>query len=140
MTGWAYLSREDNVFASGQSEFLEICDFVYEQGRLHRSELVLVAESFMIGPQTVKNTQAPWSLEVIGVARYVSQHFTKRDLVLQAPASAKRFASDARLKHMDWYKPGKGHANDASRHLLTVLANRGWLPTEELRKLAEVIG
>jgi hypothetical protein len=140
MTGWAMLDRQDGVFSSGEMEFLEMCDFIAQQANTHKAELVLVAESFIIGPQTIKNTQAPWSLEMIGVIRYFSQRYTGRDLVLQAPASAKRFASDARLKHMGWHKPGKGHANDASRHLLTVLANRGWLATDELRKLAEVVG
>ena len=28
------------------------------------------------------------------------------------------FATDDKLRRLGWYKPGKGHANDAARHLL----------------------
>jgi hypothetical protein len=104
----------------------------------HGANLILVSESFRITMQTAKNTQAPWSLELIGVARMVSRLYTGRELHMQDPSAAKRFSSDAKLKHMGWYQPNKGHANDAARHLLLTLATRGWLSVELLRQLAEV--
>lgn len=100
------------------------------------SALTVVCESFLITAQTPKNTQAPWSLELIGVARYASHAYCKREIALQAPASAKRFSSDERLRQMGFWTPGKGHANDAARHLLLLLATRGWLSEDTLRDLA----
>jgi hypothetical protein len=85
----------------------------------------IVAEMFIIGPNTVKKSQAPWSLEVIGCARWAALS-TGRELKLQQASSAKRFSADWRLKQLSWYRPGKGHANDALRHLLLYMVSHGW--------------
>lgn len=101
-------------------------------------DTVIIAESFIIGPQTAKNTQAPWSLEVIGVARMVSEVYCGKPLRLQQPSAAKRFSSDARLHRMGWHTPGKGHANDAARHLLLYMATHGLLEDSLLSEFAEM--
>lgn len=108
------------------------------QSDIPTADIWIVAERFIIGPQTVKNTQAPWSLEMIGVARHFSRRYCGRELTLQSPAEAKRFASDIRLKHLGWHTPGKGHANDAARHALTFIANRGLMSQAALTELVEL--
>lgn len=138
-TGFAIFDRETGAFESQELTFDETCKQLAAFATLHKSNILIVSESFIITVQTAKNTQSPWSLELIGVARYISRALTGRDLILQAPATAKRFASDERLKIMDWYRPGKGHANDAARHLLLALATRGWLGNETLGALATPI-
>jgi hypothetical protein len=137
-TGVALYDREQDRFHSDQLDFNGTCAFLMQQGSHKGEDLVIVSESFIITQQTPKNTQAPWSLELIGVARMVSRTWCGRDLHKQDPASAKRFASDARLKHLGWHKPGKGHANDAARHLLLLLATRAWIPQSTLAELTEV--
>jgi hypothetical protein len=132
------------VYADGsffwlETTFDDTCRHLIELANKWREEMVLVCESFIIGPQTVKNTQAPWSLELIGVCRMVSRLYCGRELKLQSPAEAKRFSSDLRLQHLEWYKPGKGHANDAARHLLLALVTRGWIEYDTVRQLAAVV-
>jgi hypothetical protein len=85
----------------------------------------VVAESFIINANTIKNTQAPWSLEGIGVARHLA-HKYGCDFDLQPPSSAKRFATNDRLQALGWYKPGKGHLADAQRHTLLYVTRHGW--------------
>lgn len=89
------------------------------------SSMAIVCESFTITVQTAKHTQAPWSLEGIGVCRYVALKYDC-EFVLQAPSSAKTFSSDDRLRQLGWWATGRGHGNDATRHLLLYCATRGW--------------
>lgn len=125
-TGWAAFDRVEETFDSGQTDFKETCELLRTCTEQWKTELHVVSESFIITLQTVKNTQAPWSLELIGVARYFSQFNCEEDLSLQMPSAAKRFSSDMRLKDLGWFVPGKGHANDAARHLLLFLGTHGW--------------
>lgn len=138
MTGLSGVYR-DGTFFSLETNFDQTCRHLIELANKYRGAMILVAESFIIGPQTVKNTQAPWSLELIGVARMVSRLYCGRDLHMQSPAEAKRFSSDQRLKNLGWYKSGKGHANDAARHLLLVMVTRGWLSSDRVRDLVSVV-
>jgi hypothetical protein len=123
-TGWA--TYNEGNFESGQTNFMETCQLIRDMATWEKTDLHIVSESFLITMQTVKNTQAPWSLELIGVARYFAQELTGQDLTLQMPSAAKRFSSDERLKAFGWHKPGKGHANDAARHLLLFMVSHGW--------------
>jgi hypothetical protein len=127
-------------FKAMELNFDDTCRYLLHVGSAHgmAEDVLIVSESFVITPQTAKNTQAPWSLELIGVARMVSNIYLGRPLILQQPASAKRFSSDSRLKRMGWWTPGKGHANDASRHLLLLMATRGLLPQDILTEFAEM--
>ena len=139
MSGLTEYDLWTGKFQAFEMNFEDTCRFLMNRGAKYQSAMVLCSESFTIGPQTVKNTAAPWSLELIGVARAVSQIWCGRDLTLQSPAQAKRFSSDDRLKRMGFHTPGKGHANDAARHLLLLLVTRGLLPVETVRSLAAVV-
>jgi len=119
--------QDGQPFSSWQCDFDELCKHMIEMGAAHRDNLDVVSESFIITINTAKNTQATWSLELIGVARMVSRLYTGQELVLQTPAAAKRLCSDDLLKALGWYKPGQGHANDAARHLGLFLLSRGWM-------------
>lgn len=85
--------------------------------------VMVACERFTIGAGTIKRSQdAHWALEGIGVARYVT-HCYAYEFLLQSPADAKQFATDAKLRKADWYVPGKGHANDAIRHASLAMAS-----------------
>jgi hypothetical protein len=86
---------------------------------------VVACEAFVITQHTARNSQAPWSLEIIGVARHLAATHGCR-FELQAASAAKAFATDARLKALGWWRPGKGHMADAQRHTLLFLVKNGW--------------
>lgn len=131
-TGWAQFILDGQSYQCGQTTFTETCAMIEEQTGGWGDRLLLVSESFIINMATVKNTQAPWSLELIGVARYFAMTRCHRDLALQMPSSAKGFASDDRLRKLGWYVPGQGHAMDAARHLILALATRKLIDTETI--------
>lgn len=86
----------------------------------------LVAEKFTITPQTGKNSQAGWSLEIIGCLKLLAHDFGLK-LELQSPASAKSFATNDRLKQLGmWHTGGAGHANDALRHAVVSHVKNAW--------------
>lgn len=91
----------------------------------------VVIERFIINVKTVGNSQAPWSLELIGVARYLAAKYDA-EFELQTPADAKSFMPDDRLKKLGWYMPGKVHANDALRHLGLFLATHHMIELTQL--------
>jgi hypothetical protein len=135
-TGWAFAEvmpfTDDVEFQSAECNFIDMCQFIQltTVGNHHHHadplDLHIVSEAFLITINTAKNTQAPWSLEMMGVARYFARVYCDDDLHVVHQSAAKRFASNERLKAMDWYKPGKGHANDAARILMTFMVSRGW--------------
>ncbi len=94
-------------------------------------EFKVVAESFIISQRTVGNSQAPWSLENIGIIKlFCDIHLPggRKELTLQSPAEAKKLIDNAKLKRLGlWHRGGEGHANDALRHGVTYLIRRGWV-------------
>lgn len=85
----------------------------------------VAAEHFVMNAATVKNTQAPWTLEINGVTRYLAAKYGC-PFVTQATSSAKRFATNDRLKALGWYVPGKGHLADGQRQSLLFAVRHGW--------------
>lgn len=131
-TGWAAYDREMDTFVSGELDYDDTCKLLLHpesifNGPLSAMEFDYACESFIITVNTAKNTQATWSLELIGVARMISRLYGGQELVLQTPAAAKRLMSDDLLKALSWYVPGKGHSNDAARHLGLFMLSRGWM-------------
>jgi hypothetical protein len=84
----------------------------------------VVFESYTVTSQTAQKSQQHWSLELIGVGRWLARkHFVKFVEPLQSPAEAKRFCPDARLRAMNlWVPGGPDHERDALRHLVLRLA------------------
>jgi hypothetical protein len=86
----------------------------------------VVCEAFIITAKTVSNSQAPWSLKQLGVAEYLAAKYHCLYAQEQLPVTAKKFATNERLKALGLYVPGKGHATDAMRHLVIYLVRNGW--------------
>jgi hypothetical protein len=87
-----------------------------------------VCESFIINQATIRKTQAPWSLELIGLLRYVADR-SGVDFVLQPP-SAKKFCNDKRLRALGLWDRSD-HARDAARHLVAYLVGNQYLRIDE---------
>ena len=85
----------------------------------------VVCESFSVRQGTHKMDQGAfmdvWSN--IGAIRYAA-FLVGVPFHLQSPAEAKSFGTNDKLHALGWYKGAPGHADDASRHLLTFLAKQ----------------
>jgi hypothetical protein len=98
--------------------------------------IVVVCERFTINAQTTKNSQAPFSLEEIGVLKQVMLDYNMDidSLKFQSPADAKAMWDNKKLKKLEyWHRGGEGHALDAIRHALLVMVKLGWSPLDRLR-------
>lgn len=101
-----------------------------------RNNIDIVCERFVINAQTVRNSQAPYSLEVIGIVKQCLHDNGKAmdDIFFQAPADAMSMFSNEKLKKLEyWHRGGAGHALDAIRHALLRLVKTGWKPVKLLK-------
>lgn len=96
-----------------------------------REHLDIVCERFIINAQTVRNSQAPYSLEQIGILKQclLDSGRPMDDIYFQSPADAKSMFDNPKLKKLGyWHVGGEGHALDAIRHGLLKLVKTGWKP------------
>ncbi len=97
----------------------------------------VVCERFIINAATVRNSQAPYSLEQIGVLKHLCREagYPVEGIWMQNPVDAKNmFPNEALKKIGTWHVGGEGHANDAIRHALLALTKQGWIPRVLLDK------
>lgn len=120
LTGFALWTP--NQFVAGEKPHADFLDFVWQMIDDDRVPIdAIVCESFTITADTLKKSRQYDALEQIGALRWMSS-MTDAQFVLQTPAAAKSFSTNERLKTMGWYQVGRGHANDAIRHLILFLA------------------
>ena len=96
----------------------------------------VVCERFTINAQTTKNSQAPFSLEEIGVLKQLMLDvgMSIDDIKFQSPADAKSMWDNTKLKKVGlWHRGGEGHALDAIRHGALYMIKLGWNPLDKLR-------
>jgi hypothetical protein len=102
-----------------------------------KQTLEVVCERFTINAQTVKNSQAPYSLEQIGILKQclIDAGRSAEGIIFQSPADAKSIFPNEALKHLGyWHRGGAGHALDAIRHALLRAVKSGWKPVRLLNK------
>jgi len=139
VSGFAVMSwsgNKDDLPVLEHSSELEVQDFASDiKVALNLSRglnLTIVCERFTITAQTTKNSQAPYSLEQIGVLKHLCREFgyDPETIVFQSPADAKNMFPNPALKKIGtWHVGGAGHAQDAIRHALLRLTKTGWKPT-----------
>jgi hypothetical protein len=127
-TGWAFKNTSEFQVKYAESMGIQFGEFKwfefldrYQAWMMEGHIDVTVCESFIITRETLKKTRQNWSLEAIGVMRFLSAQRGK-EFVLQSPGEAKKFATNDKLKKIDWWPTGQDHAQDAARHLLTYVA------------------
>ncbi len=111
-------------------------EIALNQWRSYDSFMV-VCERFTITAQTVRNSQAPYSLEQIGILKHMCRvgGYAPENITFQAPVDAKTMFTNESLKKIGtWHKGGEGHANDAIRHALLKLVKSGWKPKVLLKQ------
>lgn len=118
VTGWSWWKVGDAEPVTGEDEFDPFCSLAEGWLETHGRDTLVIVESFIVTPQTAKKSQAPWSLEVIGVLRWLASKY-RAGFEMQKPSEAKSFVSNERLRKVGWWhRGGEGHARDALRHLL----------------------
>lgn len=136
--GWQ-TGEEPHLIMAGEyqpEEFADPIRSIIASAQAEGISIEIVCERFTINAQTVRNTQAPYSLEQIGVLKQIMRDagMTDEALKFQSPADAKRMFPNEAIKKLEyWYKGGGGHALDAIRHGLLFLAKNGWTPLRLLQ-------
>lgn len=130
---WDEVSDNPEVMYSGEPQPEEFAGVVVDllNNLSHMQSFSVVCERFVINAQTIKNSQAPYSLEQIGVLKHLCRvsGFSVDDIAFQSPVDAKTMFPNDKLKKIGtWHKGGEGHANDAIRHALLRLTRLGWIP------------
>jgi len=136
-----HLARDEDpkIIFSGEAqpeEFADVVRNILKDFTEDYSALTVVCEKFTINAQTVRNSQAPYSLEQIGALKQILQDFgiDRDSIVWQMPVDAKKMFPNETLKTLEiWHKGGEGHANDALRHALLRLVKGGWIPRKLLQ-------
>jgi hypothetical protein len=138
-TGMALFSLEQGqepvLVWSGEYQQDEYAKPIRETLSLY-PEAEVVCERFTINMQTVKNSQAPYSLEQIGILKQCLMDAGRKadDIYFQSPADAKAMFDNPKLKKLEyWHVGGAGHALDAIRHGLLRCVKVGWKPLRLLQ-------
>jgi hypothetical protein len=119
-----------------QEEYAKPIRAVIKQATEENNDLDVVCERFTINAQTVKNSQAPFSLEQIGILKQcmLDANLDTSRINFQSPSDAKGMFTNQALKKLEyWHKGGEGHALDAIRHGLLRCVKTGWKPTKLLQ-------
>jgi hypothetical protein len=130
--------REPKLVWSGeyqQEEYAEPIRSALRSSIEFAIPLDIVCERFTINAQTVRNAQAPYSLEQIGILKQIllDHKMPTEKIIFQSPADAKAMFDNTKLKKLGfWHKGGEGHALDAIRHAVLRLVKLGWIPTKLL--------
>lgn len=135
-TGFATYETTSGEFYSGEEQgFADACREVERLLELS-SDTECVAESYIVTERTAHLTQQTEPLRLLGVTEWECiKHVVP--FKLQQP-SARKPATDSKLKVLGWYKKTKDmHANDASKHLLIYCLKNKLLTESDMRKLKE---
>jgi hypothetical protein len=126
MTGWASLGS-DMSFSSGQLDFFNLGHELESYARFHNNQLAVGYEQFIVTPSTVAS-DPEYSLEVIGLVKWIVYTYNCTMLAPVPSASRKLGMDGGKLQKLKWHKPGRVHANDAAAHLLAWLLREGKTP------------
>lgn len=130
--------KEPEIIDSAEVQPEEFADWIEEALRYRNKfeSFHVACETFVINAQTVRNSQAPWSLENIGVLKHLCRRagYDPSQIAFQAPVNAKNMFPNPALKKLGlWHRGGEGHALDAIRHGALRLVKAGWKPVALLQ-------
>lgn len=127
MTGLAWYDVPADDFQSGQYGPEDLVRKLDQLAKGRRRRLLLGYEKFIATSGGRKTSSSEYSQRAIRVLD--DWAFTAEVPVLRSqPSSARNLGQVVWLRRLGWYKPGKGHANDAAQHLLADLLRRQPMP------------
>ena len=98
--------------------------------KLRGERTTVAVERFVITTSTGRmgRTDRYDAIELIGIARHFSRWYG-HDFTLQSPGDANGAVSNKHLRDAGWWTAGtKGHAIDATRHVVLRMMNLGFAP------------
>lgn len=119
-----------------QEEYAAPIRAALDAAKMMQVEIDIVCERFTINAQTVRNSQAPFSLEQIGILKQclIDVGRPTTDIYFQSPSDAKGMFDNPKLKKLEyWHVGGEGHALDSIRHGLLHIIRLGWKPVRLLQ-------
>lgn len=133
-TGWASYGPHDE-FLSGELGFSGTGNMVECFAELYGSRLAVGCEKFIVTASGSQKADPEYSLKTIGMVEWLCYRHGSVLLPEMPSASRNLGRAGGKLAKLGWYKPGQGHANDASAHLLAWLLKEGRLPIGSIAKL-----
>lgn len=118
-TGYVAYNKYEDSYTSGHIDCASLLHFYTWLRMLGPSEMVV--EQFQHRPQMIKAELH--GVKVIGIVELYSEQHQVPILDYYLPAQAKKFWTDQKIKALHLWKPGKEHAMDAMRVLLTLRMN-----------------
>lgn len=112
---------------------------------LVEGRILVVAEKYIITPKTSQLSQQPDALKINGALEWMCHKYEQK-YEEQSQSTAKKIAQDKRLHDLGLYYPGRGHANDATRHMIFALERHlpsvferegilGYNPSVEIKRI-----
>lgn len=121
-TGLALVDLLSDECESWEIQFDDAGPFLEEL--IARYRPAIGCEAFIINVNTATNSQAPWSLEGIGIVRFLAKKYGC-PFKIQSQSSAVSFAPDPLLKRLGWYKPNR-NIKRAQQQAVKLLVDHGW--------------
>lgn len=146
-----FRSDLNEVYIGYEMSRFELLDHIYGTFEMWGGEprnpnrILVVAEKYIITPKTSQLSQQPDALKINGVLEWICYKFLQV-YEEQSQSTAKKIAQDKRLHDLGLYYAGRGHANDATRHLLFALERHlpsvferegilGYNPSVEIKRI-----
>lgn len=85
-----------------------------------KGRILVVTEKYIITPKTSQLSQQPDALKINGALEWLCYKYG-HVYEEQPQGTAKKMAKDWRLRELNFFVPGRDHANDAARHLILAL-------------------
>ena len=135
-TGLAWYNRHEDEFCSyeirGRHNLYD--HLALEWNLPHSDESVglgytapgtVIVERWDVRYDTFAKTNQDDPRYIIGYVEGLVRRLDYLHYAEQRPGEAKGFATNDKLRALGWYTGGEGHADDATRHLVTFLAKAG---------------
>lgn len=143
LTGVARYSKGANVYRADEWDYARTGEFLeklFASAAEVHTHVQVGWESFTITEMTARNSQAPWSLEVIGIARYLAWKYDV-PVLPQASPNQRNIITPAILKRVGIYDMvvGKKDALSALQHLCAWQLRNSEVPSQLKEAILEEI-
>lgn len=134
LTGLAWYDLENDIFNSWQYNYADLRKQLHRLADHCDGRMTVGYEKFIVtsgGPRTSTPEHALRAEQVI--ADFARERTVP--LLKPQPSSARKLGQIVYLRRLGWYRPGKGHANDAAQHVLAALLKQKPIPSAIREKL-----
>jgi len=127
MTGLAGYDLTTGLFWSGQYGPEELRRKLDELGKEYPGRIAIGYERFIVTSGGARGSTPEHAHRAIQIIDSFASQYVVPTLKPQ-PSSARKLGQTVYLRRLGWYKPARGHANDAAQHLLADLLKRRPMP------------